>query len=652
MTRAQLACVLVLVSGCAGMDQAPRDTGLDGLALTRIDPALVLPGTKLVLSGVSFVDDDLGATSLRFEGRLREDDARLSVPARYVSSERLEVLVDAALVGKLGGRIDGALKGEFTVEVTSSVDGALHRSDPLPLILPLATESTPSVTSIADGKIFVNQPIEVTGAGFLLGEGEGSTFARVNGCFTPAGKTVCNSPTELEIPTVPAAAFDREHARFVYTTDLSGIGPGHFAGTVVLVNRPASGPARETSPVAVGFDIQRPAITGSSTTAASLGQYVLIEGGGFVGGTDRTDESTVIQLTGEIVDDAGKKSPVAVVLVPEFVSGLRLRYVLDEKDALGALIDLRTASGTITGSARVTVQKGATKLDGDLVPVTLRVLPVKQVVYIEFLHSYVSSLRLYGLRAADALIRKRVFEVNRRIYQTLNVEFIDAPSTDFALYAVVDVAGPDPNNEGLFGYDNTPGKDVGNVRLYDRIGGVNATTQADNYAGFGGVFTEAFFAFSDHPRDLARSTAPDALFDELFDPFRPDGDGTELTAAELAALAPEELTDGAGCPAATTDRRGQVSCAVWGLGNLIGSSLAHELGHSFGLAEPYGSPTTFHNFGDLPNRLMETGDGRPLAERVLIGEGPAEFCIDEYEYMRDILRSDAPATDYARPPCD
>jgi hypothetical protein len=265
----------------------------------------------------------------------------------------------------------------------------------------------------------------------------------------------------------------------------------------------------------------------------------------------------------------------------------------------------------------------------------------------------VSSLRLFGLRAADALIRKRAILVNERIYQTLNVEFRDEPVTDFALYAIVDVAGPDPNNEGLFGYDNTPGKDVGNERLYDRIGGVNATTQADHYAGFGGVFTEAFFAFSDHPRALGKSTAPDALFDELFDPFRPDGDGRELTATELASLAPEELTSGDGCPAASGDRRRQISCAVWALGNLIGSSLAHELGHSFGLADPFGSPTVFHDPGDLPNRLMETGDGRPLDERSLLrGAGPSEFCDSEYTYMRSILASEVPETTYERPPCD
>ena len=49
----------------------------------------------------------------------------------------------------------------------------------------------------------------------------------------------------------------------------------------------------------------------------------------------------------------------------------------------------------------------------------------------------------------------------------------------------------DPNGLGLFGYDNTPGKDDGNTRLYDKLGGLNAQTQQDGYPGYGGVFLES-----------------------------------------------------------------------------------------------------------------------------------------------------------------
>ena len=84
------------------------------------------------------------------------------------------------------------------------------------------------------------------------------------------------------------------------------------------------------------------------------------------------------------------------------------------------------------------------------------------------------------------------------VYAGINVEFRTEPPLDFAQYAEVDIGGPDPNGLGLLGYDNTPGKDVGNSRLYDRIGGVNAATQGDGFPGYGGVFSDNFLGFSAH----------------------------------------------------------------------------------------------------------------------------------------------------------
>ena len=79
---------------------------------------------------------------------------------------------------------------------------------------------------------------------------------------------------------------------------------------------------------------------------------------------------------------------------------------------------------------------------------------------------------------------------------------------------------------GLFGYDNSPGKDNGNVRLYDQLGGVNALTQQDGYPGFGGVFLRSLMGFSKHPaRSRRPCPAPIRMFDKIFDPFRADQDG-------------------------------------------------------------------------------------------------------------------------------
>jgi hypothetical protein len=259
-------------------------------------------------------------------------------------------------------------------------------------------------------------------------------------------------------------------------------------------------------------------------------------------------------------------------------------------------------------------------------------------VWLRFLPSYVESLRNFGLRAAEGSIRERVLEVVRRDYAGVNFDVRVEEPTDFALYAEVELGGPDPNGIGLLGYDNTPGKDNGNLRLYDKIGGVNALTQLDGYPGFGGVFVESLFTFSEHPGSHAEDVGTgEALFDEIFDPFRPDVDGKPVTAAELGDV--PVLASSESCPAA--ERRSQIACAVWVLGSLIGTTVSHEVAHSLGLADPGGEE--FHNAGDWENELMDAGGARPFAERAeLLGQGPGIFCQRNYDYLRDILPTTLP----------
>jgi hypothetical protein len=154
--------------------------------------------------------------------------------------------------------------------------------------------------------------------------------------------------------------------------------------------------------------------------------------------------------------------------------------------------------------------------------------------------------------------------------------------------------------------------------------------------------------FSQHPGGFARSVAgADPVFDQLFDPFRADRGGAPVNAADLASELPA-LADGAPCPA--PDRAQQIQCAIFVLGNLIGGTVAHEIGHSLGLASPY--QDGFHDPGDAPNRLMDAGDARPFLERAqLMGQGPAVFCDGEYAYLRRILPSAEPAYVIARPGC-
>jgi hypothetical protein len=644
---ATLGSLILFVAGCAPEIIKPRDTGLEGLALTRVDPALVLPGTRVVLTGQSFVPSTLGATQVRIHGSFQNGTTvDLEADVTVASGSRIELSAGDQLFSLLGGV--GDFDGEVAVEVTSTVDKKLHSAS-LPVKLSFATDSTPRLDAVGDQVSFVNQPTEVNGDGFLLGGDEGETRAELTGCFTPAGQTTCGAQKTITIPAVPATAFDRTRVNFPYITAISGIGPGAFDGKVVMVNVQPSGTQRRSIEKTVHFDIQKPAIFGASTTAASLGQYVVINGGGFIGGNP--DEATLLDLKGTFTPDGGGAPRMLdLELVPEFVSGPEVRYVLSENDPLGMLVKLRKESGIIQGTVQPIVADLSGSVSGDAIPVALLILPVKQVVWVHFLDSYVESLRHFGLRAADPQIRARVLEVAARDYAGVNIEFRAEVVTDFALFATVDLAGPDPNGQGLLGYDNTPGKDTDNLRLYDHIGGVNAVTQEDGSPGYGGVFVEGFFGFSKHPNGLAARLPEDnTTFDPIFDPFRVDVGGTETTASELAALQPPTLTDGTSCPA--HDRRTQIACAIWVLGSIIGSTMTHEVGHSLGLANPYGAG--YHDAGDLPNRLMEVGSARPFDERAeLNGEGPSVFCDTAYDYLRVILPSTADKPPVMRPPCD
>ncbi|MFT5356634.1 MAG: hypothetical protein ACI9KE_003859, partial [Polyangiales bacterium] len=170
------------------------------------------------------------------------------------------------------------------------------------------------------------------------------------------------------------------------------------------------------------------------------------------------------------------------------------------------------------------------------------------------------------------------------------------------------------------GYDNSPGKDVGNLRLFDTIGGANAETQSDGYPGYGGVFIDGFLFFSesDAPAEGA-GPEPDSLFDEIFA-------GVRNAPATLAEV------EGRGGRAAEVER------AVEALSNMVGETSAHELGHSFGLADPLGSSTVFHNRANRPGCLMDSGSSRPFGERsAQPGFEATHVCGDNADYLDDIL---------------
>ncbi len=639
-----LGLVPLAACGSDGEDGQGTVTTVTDITLASVEPGLLLPGSQIVLGGSSFLPLFAGPSQLALSGTLDGTQVAIAIEAEFVDYDRLEVDWPGAFAAGLPAD-GGSFVGEATVTVDSALDGMTHRSPPLPVTLDLRTELQPRLDSVQNEVLFVNDQVVCHGDGFLLGGDEGSTVAVVEGCFTAEGSADCLPVGPTEVVSEPFGAYGRERVVFPFSPHIAGIRPGSFTGSLHLINRHsplAGGVELGTDSLPTNNEIIEPAITGIAPSTASLGQYVDIAGGGFIGvkagQSDAMNPTTLIELNGTFTPDGDEPMSADLGLVPEFVNGQLVRYVVNEEDELGLAIDLRQITGTFSGTATPRIQFGTDTVTGTAEPMTLGIGHVKQVVWLRFLPSYVESLRHFGLRGADSRVRDRVFQVARRDYGGINMDFRATEPDDFALYSVVEIGGPDPNGYGLMGYDNTPGKDDGNLRLHDKIGGVNAVTQQDGYPGFGGVFVESIFGFSTHPGALAQSVdGADPLFDQLFDPFRPDREGNPVAASELGGL--PDLTGASTCPA--SDRPTRIACAALVLGSLIGTTVSHEIGHSLGLADPWGS--AFHNTGDWPNALMDSGHLRTFRERAeLDGHGPDQFCLVNYQYLRQVLPTDDP----------
>ena len=645
--------VLAMLAGGCATSNVP-DSALEGIALLGLDPGVVVRDSVLVIEGSSFVGEEFGTSRLRLVGVHRPDlssefDVDVTIPARFVDFDRMEATAGDELFTAIEN-LDGVFVGQAIVETVSAVDLESYDTSPLPVELAITRQLTPRLASLQDqGVIFVNDRITVSGDGLLLGGDEGSTVAVVTGCFERDGTGVCEPTGEREVPVTPAAAFDRNQGFFEFSPVIAGINPGQFRGSVQLRNRHADGTTIESGASNATYDMIRPAIFGVSTTSASLGQFVEIDGGGFVG--REAGASTVIRLVGSFTPTVGEARPVpepGIDLIPQFSSGKLVRYVLSEEDTLGQALDLRRETGVFSGTVTPVISFLGEQVAGTSENMSFAVTPVKQVVYLDFTISYVESLRKFGLRAVDSFIRERVADNIRRDFAGINLAIRLEPPEDFALYTHIEIVGPDPTGASLFSYDTRPGKDPDNKHLGDRIGGASALELDDGSPGYGGMFIESLFGFSLQPKGFAPALpGADATFDAIFDPFRPDRNGKPVVAADVAG-ADLKLQNSDVCPA--TSRSQRIACGVWVLGSLISSSLSHQLGHALGLADPDG--TGLHNLGDRPGRLMDAGIDRPFTERAeLEGLAPALFCDQEYAYLREILPGVEPADPTPRPSC-
>jgi hypothetical protein len=363
--------VVVLLAGCSAGGPTTLDTGLDGLALTAVNPRVVVPGacctstappSSTRLSAPAGCDSRApspprGAAAARSPSTPR---CRRASSISAVSSSR----VDTAFL-RFFPAADGRFDGTATIEVESTIDYATHESEPLNLRLEVHDELAPRLDMLEQREvIYVNHPVQVTGDGLLLGGDEGQTVAVVEGCFVPQAGGACTPVARAEVPVVPAAPYDRTRGSFAFAPAIAGIRPGSFRAQVKLKN------VRESAARSAEWVLLRPSVA-SVGASASLGQFLDVRGGGFVG--DTAGHQTTLALRGTFTRRGGSPVELDLIVVPRFASGPLVRYVLNEDDALGKAIDLRKETGTFSGTVTPVISTGTDSVTGDTTPVSFRI---------------------------------------------------------------------------------------------------------------------------------------------------------------------------------------------------------------------------------------------------------------------------------------
>ncbi|HLL25116.1 MAG TPA: hypothetical protein VK427_23435, partial [Kofleriaceae bacterium] len=275
------ALLALVLAGCAS--SSASDPGLEGLALQTVAPDTIIPGTKLVIKGSSFVATEWGQATLHLTGSAGGQTIDARWPATFVDFNTLSVAIDGGRLDEVGGDVD--FEGEARIDVLATSDGETYSSGPIAVELAFRNTLTPSPTSLTgEGVIFVNDEIVVEGNGFLLGGDEGTTVARVAGCFVATGTSTCKPIAPTELPMVAPDPLSRKRVQFPFGPKLAGIKPGEFRGSITVVNKQLRQAEVAASAIAVNYDLVTSQIFTVDPPAASLGQFVFVKGGGFVGG--------------------------------------------------------------------------------------------------------------------------------------------------------------------------------------------------------------------------------------------------------------------------------------------------------------------------------------------------------------------------------
>lgn len=565
-----------------------------------------------------------------------------------------EILVGIPVADGLWGAVAPSPDREFTGSIKITVVnffGEVTAESTLDQVkLSFKGTLAPQVAQIPGVEVYLDERVQIAGAGFLRPE-EGTTYAVVE-----QGKiTHREDQSERDLSGKRIAlAWDgsRSSARFRVDPTVVGVREGTFSGNVRFINELRDGTVIDGNlQEQLTLDIQQSFI---STLACgdldpcpggARGQRIEIRGRGLV--DTRDSVRMTLRFDGLFTPDDPNEDPFDFT-GPNALERSPDRYIDDQGVELAVwysvindggrpfLTGLGAVRGTFDGTITpiLTDDFGGTQ-EGFAWQGAFRVLPTRQVVYLKYLPRFSRGLEKYGLRNVENEIRAKIMEVAQAPYKDFNVIFVDEPPQDFVDYATIELSGPDPYGRNAFGYDNSfndVAKDTDNLYLADYIGGWSQGSAEEFDNPFGGIYIESFdyfsYRISAEKNDGTPVTDASQDFDRILGPFMPALDGSPVRGTEWP--------DGS--------RAAEIEEAIHMVGSVIGNTVAHEVGHSMGMAfEPtdrFSPGTRFHNANGSADdgALMDSGNARPFDERANInGVAPATFNQTNARYLGEIL---------------
>lgn len=603
--------------GC-GQDRAEKSGLVTPLAIVAVSPNEILPGTRVRI----WADGVLALGVADYRYRLQDPDGALldEGGVARLDDESLAFSPSRSFVDGMQGQ--GRRVALFLTRRILADDSTSEAA--IGLLWDITTNLDPVLQATEATEVHLFDTIPFLGSGFLQ-PGEGMTVAILNGDYSYETLPGIRSLHHL---AVPLDVIDRGEAHMALTVDLFGIRPGRFEGTVTIENH-TDGEPRIGASTALALTVETSRIDAVEPEVVRRGQVMHVRGQGFVPTDYALEATTLVALEGSFHPSRGEEQDLTgvsrITLVPDDFPGPgEMTWVLRvEQDAYGEASGIGAVPGIFVGQAYPILVDGLDWVEGDGADVRFEVARQLQVVLIKYLPGFRDSLADFGLEGAETQVRAAILTRVSDDYAGINILFVEERPQDMVDYSVIEVGGLDPNRAGLLGLDNTEGKDVGNLRFNDVIGGINAGTEEAGYHAYGGVFLDSFLHFSPsfpgkEPSDLASP-----WFDDIFSPFAPDLGGESATEAEL---------EGQG------DRVVALDEAVRVLGNLVGNTVGHEVGHSLGLADIDGH---YHNLGDNPGWLMDGGAYRSFEERSGLGpNGPERFSPHNRAYLERVLPVD------------